>query len=99
MKLKQTTINSNQNLEEKIIFTFLINPTLLSQIKLISYISNQKLYETINDSISLFIDNYNKSNNTNITDIINLQNKPNNTQIEIEEKEDITNPTPNPKTK
>jgi len=58
--------------QPKIRFTFLINPTLLSQIKLISYISNQKLYETLNDSIKQFIDNYNKINNTNINNLINL---------------------------
>tara|TARA_R110001592_G_C13179757_1_gene750730 strand:+ start:2834 stop:3097 length:264 start_codon:yes stop_codon:yes gene_type:complete len=61
-------------IDNKIRFTFLINPTLLSQIKLISYISNQKLYETINDSISQYINNYNETNNTKIQDIINLNN-------------------------
>jgi len=79
MEDKKPTQNDTQTkqtlkIDNKIRFTFLINPTLLSQIKLISYISNQKLYETINDSISQFIDNYNKINNTNINDIINLNN-------------------------
>tara|TARA_R110001592_G_scaffold243545_1_gene504555 strand:+ start:77 stop:355 length:279 start_codon:yes stop_codon:yes gene_type:complete len=58
--------------QPKIRFTFLINPTLLSQIKLISYISNQKLYETLNLSIKQFVDNYNKINNTDINNLINL---------------------------
>jgi len=62
---------SNNNIR----FTFLINPTLLSQIKLISYISNQKLYETINQSISDFINNYNKSHNTDISNLINLNSQ------------------------
>ena len=67
------TNNNNPNKElDKIRFTFLINPTLLSQIKLISYISNQKLYQTINLSIQQFIDTYNKTNNTNINNLINL---------------------------
>ena len=49
MEDKKPTQTQTQQLklEDKIRFTFLINPTLLSQIKLISYISNQKLYETI----------------------------------------------------
>jgi hypothetical protein len=59
-------------INNKIRFTFLIQPNLLSQIKLISYISNQKLYETINLSIQQYIDIYNKSNNTNISKLINL---------------------------
>ena len=36
-------------------FTTLINPTLLSNIKLVSYFTNQKLYEVINDSLKLYI--------------------------------------------
>lgn len=76
MEDKKPTQTQTQQIkvDDKIRFTFLINPTLLSQIKLISYISNQKLYETINDSISQFIDNYNQNNKTNISDIINLNN-------------------------
>jgi hypothetical protein len=69
MDNKNITTPTNNN---KIRFTFLIQPNLLSQIKLISYISNQKLYETINLSIQQYIDIYNKSNNTNISKLINL---------------------------
>ena len=32
-------------------FTTLVNPTLLSNVKLVSYFTNKKLYEVINDSI------------------------------------------------
>lgn len=66
------TNNITNPKQPKIRFTFLINPTLLSQIKLISYISNQKLYETLNLSIKQFVDNYNKINNTDINNLINL---------------------------
>ena len=38
-------------------FTFLIESKLLSQIKLISYFTNQKLNETINKSILDYINN------------------------------------------
>ena len=76
----------NKKEDNKIRFTFLINPTLLSQIKLISYISNQKLYETINLSIQQFIDTYNKSNNTNINDIINLNNNSTNSPLQPKTK-------------
>lgn len=83
---------TNQKETTKIRFTFLINPTLLSQIKLISYISNQKLYETLNLSIKQFVDNYNKSNNTNINNLINL-NQNSSTPLNP-----TTNPTPIPTT-
>ena len=73
MKLKQTTINSNKKEIENVRFTTLINPNLLSQIKLISYISNKKLYDVINLSLQHYIDYYNQTSNTNITDIIQLQ--------------------------
>ena len=36
---------SDQNTDELQRFTTLVNPTILSQIKLISYFTNQKLYE------------------------------------------------------
>ena len=35
-------------------FTTLINPLLLSNIKLVSYFTNKKLYEVINDSLQLY---------------------------------------------
>ena len=73
-KTPSNTQTQQLKIDNKIRFTFLINPKLLSQIKLISYISNQKLYETINDSISQYINNYNETNNTKIQDIINLNN-------------------------
>ena len=70
----QKTSTPNNNIR----FTFLINPKLLSQIKLISYISNHKLYETINSAIQLYITNYNKTHNTDITNLINLNSNPTN---------------------
>jgi len=76
MNTKDTTKNDNDNIR----FTTLINPKLLSNIKLISYFTNQKLYETINDSINLYIENFEKINNTSIQSIINLQTKFSNQQ-------------------
>jgi len=55
-------------------FTTTINPQLLSQIKLISYFTNQTLSQSINQSIQLFITNFETQNNTSISSIINLQN-------------------------
>lgn len=55
-------------------FTTLINPTLLSNIKLVSYFTNQKLYEVINDSLELYIEDFEIKFNTKIDTIINLQN-------------------------
>ena len=65
-------------------FTTLINPKILSNIKLISYFTNQKLYEVINTSLFNFVDDFEKKNDTSIQSIINLQNKfsqPNNNSI------------------
>lgn len=58
----------------KIRFTTLINKDLLSQIKLISYFTNSKLNETINSSLELYIKDFEKSNNTSLNSIIDLQN-------------------------
>jgi hypothetical protein len=52
--------------------TTLITPNLLSKIKLISFLSNQKLYETINISLTNYIDFYNSTHQTNIDTLINL---------------------------
>lgn len=55
-------------------FTTLINPNLLSQIKLISYFTNKTLSQSINDSISLYIKDFESKNDTKIQSIINLKN-------------------------
>ena len=55
-------------------FTTLINPLVLSHIKLIGYFTNRKLYEIINDSLELMIIDFENKSNTKIDDIINLQN-------------------------
>ena len=55
-------------------FTTLINPNLLSKIKLISYFTNKTLSQSINDSISLYIKDFESKNNTQIQSIINLKN-------------------------
>ena len=52
-------------------FTFVIDLELLSQIKLISYLTNQKLSQTINDSIIEYIIQFEKNNNTSIKTLIN----------------------------
>ena len=55
-------------------FTTLINPTLLSNIKLVSYFTNQNMYEVINDSLKLYIEDFEIKYNTKIDTIISLQN-------------------------
>jgi hypothetical protein len=55
-------------------FTTLINPNLLSQIKLISYFTNKTLSQSINDSISLYVKDFESKNDTKIQSIINLKN-------------------------
>lgn len=52
-------------------FTFLIDLELLSQIKLISYLTNQKLSQTLNDSIFKYITQFENNNNTSIKTLIN----------------------------
>ena len=59
---------------EKKRFTTLIDNSLLSQIKLISYFTNQKLNETINLSLKHYIQHFEESNNTTLNSIIDLQN-------------------------
>lgn len=54
-------------------FTTLIQPNLLSQIKLISYFTNKKLNEVINESISEYITNFEIKSNTKLSEIINFQ--------------------------
>jgi hypothetical protein len=73
-------MKNNQKLEldeVKIRFTTLINPKYLSQIKLISYLTNKKLFECINDSIILYVDDFERNNNTKIQNIINIQSNQN----------------------
>ena len=64
---KETKVELNR-------FTTLINPQLLSNIKLVSYFTNKKLYEVINDSLLLYIEDFEIKHNTKIDTIINLQN-------------------------
>ena len=61
-------------------FTTLIEDSLLSKIKLVSYFTNQKLNETINESLSLYIKDFEEKNNTKLSNIMDLQNnfKPSN---------------------
>ncbi len=67
--------DSNTQTPTKKRFTFLINSQLLSQIKLISYFTNQKLNETINESISNYITQFETQSNTKLDSIIDLQSK------------------------
>lgn len=61
--------------------TTLITPNLLSKIKLISFLSNQKLYETINICLTNYIEFYNSTHQTNIDTLINLPT-PNNLDLD-----------------
>ena len=66
-------------------FTTLINPLLLSNIKLVSYFTNKKLYEVINDSLQLYIEDFEIKYNTKMDSILSLQNSFN-SKMEKEEK-------------
>ena len=76
---KETKVELNR-------FTTLINPQLLSNIKLISYFTNKKLYEVISDSLQLYIEDFEIKSNTKISTIINLQNTLGNKKNEDEKK-------------
>ena len=67
---KDSVVNNDKDLQR---FTTLINPLVLSHIKLIGYFTNRKLYEVINDSLVLMISDFENKSNTKIEDIINLQ--------------------------
>lgn len=66
---------SEQTKDELQRFTTLVNPTILSHIKLISYFTNQKLYEVINSSLVEHISNFEIKNKTSISSIIDFQHK------------------------
>lgn len=66
---------SEQTKDELQRFTTLVNPTILSHIKLISYFTNQKLYEVINSSLEEHISNFEIKNKTSISSIIDFQHK------------------------
>ena len=54
-------------------FTTLIQPNLLSKLKLISYFSNKKLNECVNESISEYIKQFETKSNTKIDKLIDFQ--------------------------
>tara|TARA_R110001592_G_scaffold324374_3_gene603900 strand:+ start:585 stop:866 length:282 start_codon:yes stop_codon:yes gene_type:complete len=78
-------MNDSQNIELQR-FTTMINPKTLSHIKLISYFTNQKLYEVVDKSFKDFVTQFEIDNKTSITSIINFQQQFN--------KEDIKNNLP-----
>ena len=59
--------------KENIRFTTLVNPHLLSQLKLISYFTNTKVYEMINKCIQLGVEDFETQYNTKIDSLIKLQ--------------------------
>ena len=71
---KNSEVSNVSNEKDLQRFTTLINPLILSHIKLIGYFTNRKLYEVINDSLLLMITDFESKSNTKIDDIINLQN-------------------------
>ena len=66
-------MNETQHKTELQRFTTLINPKVLSHIKLISYFTNQKLYEVVEKSFKDYVTNFEIQNKTSITSIINFQ--------------------------
>jgi hypothetical protein len=73
--------NVKETQSTNIRFTTLVNPNLLSQIKFVSYLTNQKLYECMNKAMELMIKDFEYNHQTNINTLINLQP---NSQIDIE---------------
>ena len=59
--------------KENIRFTTLVNPQLLSQLKLISYFTNTKVYEMVNKCIQLGVEDFETQYNTKIDSLIKLQ--------------------------
>jgi hypothetical protein len=81
--------NQKETQPTNIRFTTLINPTLLSQIKFVSYLTNQKLYECINKSLELMIKDFEQNHQTKINTLINLQpNSPIDIEISINDIND-----------
>jgi len=54
-------------------FTTLIQPKLLSKIKLISFFTNQKLNEVINSSLEDYIQSFENKSNTKIDTLIDFK--------------------------
>ena len=69
-------------------FTTLMDPQILSNIKLLSYFTNKKLYEVINQSCDDYIINFEEQNNTSIKTLINLQHRFSN---EVDGKSEVEN--------
>jgi hypothetical protein len=77
--------NQKETQPTNIRFTTLVNPTLLSQIKFVSYLTNQKLYECMNKSMELMIKDFEYNHQTNINTLINLQpNSPIDIEISVD---------------
>jgi len=88
--------NQKETQPTNIRFTTLVNPTLLSQIKFVSYLTNQKLYECMNKSMELMIKDFEHNHQTKIDTLINLQpNSP--IDIEISVDDSIEDETPKSK--
>jgi len=88
--------NQKETQPTNIRFTTLVNPTLLSQIKLISYLTNEKLYECMNKSMELMIKDFEQNHQTNINTLTNLQpNSP--IDVEISVDDPIEDETPKSK--
>ena len=85
-------MNETQQKTELQRFTTLINPKVLSHIKLISYFTNQKLYEVVEKSFNDYVSNFEIQNKTSITSIINFQQQFNKEDIKnnLPQKEDDT---------
>ncbi len=72
-------------------FTTLIQPQLLTHIKLISFFTNKKLSETINESLSNYIRDFEKQSNTSIQSLINLQSNFKDVELNFDNNLDIKN--------
>jgi len=78
-------------MENKIRFTTIINPDLLTKIKLISYFTNTTISNLVEDSLSNYLNDFENQNNLKIQDLISIKDKFD--QVEPEIEKDSKSPT------
>jgi len=63
------------NTEQKLRFTTIIQPDLLSKIKLISYFTNSTISQIVEDSLSNYLTEFESHNKIKINDLIKVKDK------------------------
>jgi hypothetical protein len=64
-----------KNEENKMRFTTLITPTILTKIKLISYFTNSTISNLVEDSLINFLNIFETQNNIHINDLMKMKDK------------------------